>query len=382
MKKLLLSALALAALFLTACEEDALQNTVIDYTAPELEVSDESVDVGATSGSTGSFTFTTDQTTVVVEADYSCKSWIDISVSGGTVTITAKADNPTINPRNGKVHVLVGEKGITAEAWVNVVQAGNPNFPKLELSPASDINFAGDSSDASENISIDTNQGAASASVNAEAAGWLSAVVNGTTLTISVLSQNTGDSKRDGVVTVTAGTLNATIKVSQGILPPAGATTYTLISKAANLVPGDYIMAAYVPSGDHTGYHAFIGSMSNNNCVTEKITYDSATGTLEFTEAVMVSIVSPSEGQYAIGWADGTKYLKNGSQASYLGTATSLDEAQKWTISDATDGGIFFTSVSEPTSIIKSSVNGTVRFIRSFAATDTKTVGIFFFKKN
>lgn len=382
MKKIRLSVIALAALLLAACETDELTNNIIEYTAPELEVSAEAISVGSDEGATGTFTITTDQSVINTDVDYSCKSWLAVSLSGTTVSVSVKETNPNETERTGRVHVIVGEKGVTAETWVTVTQAANANVPSLILDPSSDITFAGADSGESKVIVITTNQASPAAAVSAGAESWLQATISGTSLTITVLSANSGDSVRNGTVTVTAGTLNASIKVSQGILPPSGADTYTLISKVADLVPGNYIMAAYVPSGDHTGYHAFIGSMSNNNCVTEKITYDPATGTLEFTEAVIVSVVSPAAGQYAIGWEDGAKYLKNGSQASYLGTATSLDEAQKWTISDAPDGGIFFTSVAEPTSIIKSSVNGTVRFIRSFSATDTKTVGIFFFKKN
>ena len=214
MKKLLLSALALAALFLTACEEDALQNTVIDYTAPELEVSDESVDVASAPGATAVITVTTDQTVINADVDFSCRSWLSVSVSGTTVTVTAKEANPNAEARTGQIHVVVGEKGVTAEKWISVVQAKNA----LSLAKA-DVEL-GQASGSTTSIAINTELSGLTATVSSGAAAWLSAAIDGKNLVITTLSDNTAEEIRDAVVTVQSGSNTATVNVVQkGNLP-------------------------------------------------------------------------------------------------------------------------------------------------------------------
>ena len=209
MKKIRLSVIALAALLFAACENDELTNNVIEYTAPELEISAEAVSVASAPGAKTTVTVTTDQTVINADADYSCKSWLKVTVSGTTVTIEAKEANPNSEARTGKVHIIVGEKGVTAEKWVTVEQAKNA------LSLAKTDVELGQASGSSASVDINTELTGLTASVSDGASSWLSATINAGKLEISVLSDNMDETIREAVVTVKAGDVSASVNVVQ-----------------------------------------------------------------------------------------------------------------------------------------------------------------------
>ena len=124
-------------------------------------------------------------------------SWCTASVSGGTITVTATSN--TGNSREATVTVKAGD--LTRN--VKVTQGG----VTLDVSPI-ELSFA--ASGGSKTVTATSNV-TVSASSNAT---WCTASVSGSTVTITTTS-NAGNS-REATVTVKAGILTKSIKVSQG----------------------------------------------------------------------------------------------------------------------------------------------------------------------
>lgn len=209
MKKFSLIALALGAAAMFACDPYDNSTTTSDYVAPKLELSDTTVTVSSSIGAKQTVTIETDQSVIAVAVDFSCKSWLTAKIEGDVVTITTTAKNPNKEPRTGVILVTVGEKGVTAEKYITVIQAKN----SLSLADA-EITL-GMTADSGKEIAIDTELTGLAASVSSDAASWLKATIDGKTLKVSVLSENTDESPRNGVITVSAGGAEATLNVTQ-----------------------------------------------------------------------------------------------------------------------------------------------------------------------
>lgn len=159
-------------------------------------------------------------------------------------------------------------------------------------------------------------------------------------------------------------------------------TTYTKVDKIANLAEGDYIMC-----GIKSGYQAFKGGFSNNttggNADTETITYNTGTKTLDYTDAVFVHLTNVGTNQYTISWTlDATTYYLTQPSATKLCRSTTAGDAVVWTASDATGDGAEGIFLSTTTGIIKTATGASSRYIRSYATTNTMTVGLAFFKED
>lgn len=149
--------------------------------------------------------------------------------------------------------------------------------------------------------------------------------------------------------------------------------TWTKIDKIENLVAGDYIMCAVV--GDN--YHAWTGSFSSGNCVTESIIYDS-NKELTYTNATTVTLISSGEAnQYYVKWISGqyTDYLASSSNTK-LKYVTEMSEI--WTASNASTGILLKGSVNN--GYIRSATGASSNYIRSYSSTGN--VGVVFFKKD
>lgn len=202
----------MAALLLSSCEDDSLRGENAEYVAPELELSTAEVILGSGAGSSGTVTVNTDQDKIDAYADYSCRNWLSVSISGNSVTVTALSANPDIVAREGNVHIIVGEKGVTAEADVVVVQEMT-DTPTLSLS-ASEVSI-GNAVGSTASVDVVTNQSPLAATVETAARGWLSAEIEGTSVVVTAIGANTDSLERTATVSVSAGSLVETLTVTQ-----------------------------------------------------------------------------------------------------------------------------------------------------------------------
>ncbi len=348
MKKIRLSVIALAALLFAACENDELTNNVIEYTAPELELSAEAVSVASAPGAKTTVTVTTDQTVINADADYSCKSWLKVTVSGTTVTIEAKEANPNSEARTGKVHIIVGEKGVTAEKWVTVEQAKNA------LSLAKTDVELGQASGSSASVDINTELTGLTAIVSDGASSWLSATINAGKLEISVLSDNTAETIREAVVTVKAGDVSASVNVVQkGNTPTLELTpgddikyhTRWVGSKTEIAINTNKTPAVSVSAGDESwlkaeidGTTLTISIIATNEGTTEK------TGTVTVTSGALsedVKVTLPGNPNLKYGTVynnEGIIFWQNPENPKEYKVISAVAEKHQWSAA-ATDTG-------------------------------------------
>ena len=219
MKKYLFSILALAAMTFVACENNDIDNPNgggSDFVAPTLELSQKKVELAAEAGDVKTVTVTTDQSVINAEVSYAAKNWLGASREGNVISIKALSTNYDSKERIDSVHVIVGEKGVTAEAYIVVVQ-GKSNKPVLELESTEDIILIKDK-DASASVALNTNQSNISISLSDGGEAWLKAEIKDGKLVVSAISENSGEA-RSTTVTLTASTLTASIKVNQNGAP-------------------------------------------------------------------------------------------------------------------------------------------------------------------
>lgn len=159
-------------------------------------------------------------------------------------------------------------------------------------------------------------------------------------------------------------------------------TTYTVVDKIANLAEGDYIMC-----GVKSGYQAFTGGFSNmtsgGNADTETVTYNTTTKTLDFSNAVVVHLTNVGVNQYKISYVvDATTYYLTQPTSTKLFRTSTAEDAVIWTASDATGDGAEGIFLSTANGIIKTATSATSRYIRSYATSNTMTVGLVFFSED
>lgn len=208
---------------------------------------------------------------------------------------------------------------------------------------------------------------------------WLSADVDGTVV-YKVTANNTG-SERTAYIEIIATnsdgrSVSKIVEVTQNF---AGAVleTWSLINTVEQLSAGEYIMCAVI--GEK--YHAWTGSFSSNQMVTEEVTYNTSNKTLQFENATTVTLISAgTENAYYIKWISGnyTDYLASDSNTK-LKYVTTMD-TEFWTASNASTGVFLTGSVNK--GVIKSATTASSRYIRSYAGTNAGTVGVVFFKKD
>lgn len=211
MKKIFICAAAMLAMtFFVSCEEEETIQAVIDEA--ELSLSTETVNLTEAAGDEATVEITSDQTVFDVNVDYAYKNWLEAELEGTTITVRTTQTNPTTEARTGVVSVVAGENGITATAYISVVQAANSSIPVLELS----TDRVSLPQDASESVTVDVNTNQTiSLSVDADAQTWCSAAYTDGKITITALSANTNAGDRTAIVTVTAGSLTDEITVTQ-----------------------------------------------------------------------------------------------------------------------------------------------------------------------
>ena len=211
MKKIFICAAAMLAMtFFVSCEEEETIQAVIDEA--ELSLSTETVNLTEAAGDEATVEITSDQTVFDVNVDYAYKNWLETELEGTTITVRTTQTNPTTEARTGVVSVVAGENGITATAYISVVQAANSSIPVLELS----TDRVSLPQDASESVTVDVNTNQTiSLSVDADAQTWCSAAYTDGKITITALSANTNAGDRTAIVTVTAGSLTDEITVTQ-----------------------------------------------------------------------------------------------------------------------------------------------------------------------
>lgn len=177
---------------------------------------------------------------------------------------------------------------------------------------------------------------------------------------------------------------NKMIEMPELVVTPSDlvADTYTLIDRIGDLDAGDYFMCAI-----KDGYQAFTGGMSNytsgGNADTEAVTYYTATGALDYTNAVVVTLTKVGTNQYTISWKVGsTTYYLTQPDKTKLNRSTTAGDAVTWTASNA-ETGIFLTGdeVKGKGGIIKSATGAASRNIRSYNG-GSITVGLAFFSKD
>lgn len=166
-------------------------------------------------------------------------------------------------------------------------------------------------------------------SVNAEASSWLSASLDGTTLTVSAAKKESVGS-REGTVTLRASGVTKTITVTQ---PSA-----YVANPAISVTPGDGTFTAVWSEVDHvTAYAAFLrtdeGTPTDGTDLSGLISYNSLTGKYSLTKTV-------DNGDYVL-------YVK----ASTVETGYILPESyvsESFTCSDATP--TFTITITQPAS--------------------------------
>ena len=216
MKKYLFSILALAAMTFVACENNDIDNPNgggSDFVAPTLELSQKKVELAAEAGDVKTVTVTTDQSVINAEVGYAAKKWLGASLEGNVISIKALSSNYDSKERIDSVHVIVGEKGVTAEAYIVVVQ-GKSNKPYVNLGSTDDI-YLTNGAGVSSSVDVDTNQETLTVTVSAGDESWLKAEYAGGKITVTTLAENTDPDTRDAVVTISAGEISLSIKVFQ-----------------------------------------------------------------------------------------------------------------------------------------------------------------------
>ncbi|MDY3783747.1 MAG: BACON domain-containing carbohydrate-binding protein [Candidatus Cryptobacteroides sp.] len=216
MKQYLFSILALAAMTFVACENNDIDNPNgggSDFVAPTLELSQKKVELAAEAGDVKTVTVTTDQSVINAEVSYAAKNWLGASREGNVISIKALSTNYDSKERIDSVHVIVGEKGVTAEAYIVVVQ-GKSNKPYVNLGSTDDI-YLTNGAGVSSSVDVDTNQETLTVTVSAGDESWLKAEYAGGKITVTTLAENTDPDTRDAVVTISAGEISLSIKVFQ-----------------------------------------------------------------------------------------------------------------------------------------------------------------------
>lgn len=203
---------ALAAALVSACTEPVGPKR--DWEDTTIELSETSVEIGQ-AGSVATVEVTTPEDFVSASVDYAYSTWLKATVTDKVVTLKAVKNNPTIASRSGKVLVTAGVKGKTAQAYLEVVQEGADPSTIPTLTVDREEVTIGSDKDAVETVAITTNQPEVTALVASAAQGWLSATVEGTTLTLKTLEKNPEKTTRTGYVTLSASTVSVDITVYQ-----------------------------------------------------------------------------------------------------------------------------------------------------------------------
>ena len=183
-------------MLLVGCEGPENQ-VVREFEEAEMTLDKTELTLGG-AGQTAQITITTDEEFVDATVDYACKTWLDAKVSGKTVTVTALEDNPTTEPRSGKVLITAGRNGKTVQANVDVTQQG-AEAATLTLS-AKEVEVA---KEADSSVDVDFTSNKAVTAVSS--ADWCAVTVGAGKINIKAVTANEAYTPRHAEVTVTAG---------------------------------------------------------------------------------------------------------------------------------------------------------------------------------
>jgi len=180
---------------------------LIDIVETNLTVSESTLNLGSSSGSNGSFNVTSNTSWSVSDN----ASWLNCTPSNGsnngTVTVTASSENTSTDSRTATV--AVSGDGITRN--VTITQSGTGDH----LTVSKSMMNLGSASGSSGSFDVTSN---ISWSVS-DNASWLNcSPQNGSdngTVTVSASSENTSESLRTAIVTVSGSGINRNITVTQ-----------------------------------------------------------------------------------------------------------------------------------------------------------------------
>jgi len=157
-------------------------------------------------GQTGNKTLTVETNAASWEPTTS-SDWFTSQKSGNTIIVNVSSLNNGASQRSANITVTA--PGATT---VTVPVTQDPT-PFLTVDPATPITFAYNEISPAKTATVSTN--VASWTFSNNATNWLNVVKNNNTLTINPISANTGTAERTATITITAGTLTATVTVKQ-----------------------------------------------------------------------------------------------------------------------------------------------------------------------
>lgn len=156
-------------------------------------------------------TVTTEGTGTAAQVDSESQEWMTAVLDGSSLTVTVTAN--TLSERKGTVTISNREGG---SAVLNVTQTSATDY-SIVLDPAS-LSFEAQGTELTKTSTIITNGTALAANVSA-GAEWITASVEGNTLTVTVTPQTGYESRLGSVFVTNAESDGATLTVRQAGLP-------------------------------------------------------------------------------------------------------------------------------------------------------------------
>lgn len=284
----LLSIATMAAAF-SSCSDDKLivppdeGSTVVPPVEvdPEatLKFSKTSIAIGGTENNFNELTVESNQRVFTATISQDAQEWLSIDFEGVIMRATALSSNKSGSVLSTTVTVVAGTGDNTASQQIEITQDmwdGTEEDATLTISPTT-VTLDSDVS-SSSTVTLTSNKNTFTATVQ-DGADWLSASIQGTTLTVTTLSKNETDDQRTCTVTIVAGetkTATQILTVNQkkatllptgveiGALYQGGVVTYVDASvvKVVSLMASDKISwciagaesAIGIPNTNNDGY--------------------------------------------------------------------------------------------------------------------------------
>ena len=220
MKRIFYLACLAACALVASCAENAPSGTISQepFEPAELSITPDTLKIGGGAGAQATSTITTDSEILSFSVKDAAVRWLDAEIDGTSLKMITKTVNTTGAERTGIITVAAGE-GINT-TMVNVVVTQEVGV--LDVTPEiavdkTEVALEGDAN-ASARVVITSNVDGVTASVPATVT-WLTALLQGSNLTITAIEANTTGAERTATVTVTAEasgkTAIATVTVTQ-----------------------------------------------------------------------------------------------------------------------------------------------------------------------
>ena len=223
--------------------------------------------------------------------------------------------------------------------------------------------------------------------------GILSATVDNSTNIVTITAtENTADVAENQTLTITLSGYNS-ITVPVTVAAAGGSTSegYTLISSAADITAGTYLMAGYVSASAPYDYQMWTGAVSadgsnlNTNSDLVTVPYSFASG--ELAPQTASEAVTTEVQLVAVDGKANTYYIMVGGK--YLYNSAAATNRRLFFTDTAADGEWVFQNKSNGDGICPSN-NGTwlmtaaatFNYLRTYKTETQNATGVFFFKKN